>query len=177
MICSSSENLCNSEKCHLHFRLYCKVQEWLATKFSNLRSTPVLYLITVQLHLIPLFCSVPYFTPSRVVELAPIGCWWLLQINRVRISSLRRRFILTTSLTSCCCCDCDVTGMCRLPRTTARQRPVCWSVSLTTVTCDVTLHTLSSARATTCLLQISNYCSISTALLDWVEMASLLACL
>ena len=34
---SLSENyLCNSEKCHLQFRLYCKVQKWLVTKLYNL---------------------------------------------------------------------------------------------------------------------------------------------
>ena len=56
---SLSENyLRNSEKCHLQFELYCKVQHWLVTKLHNLWSTMVLYLFTVQWHLVPLFRSI-----------------------------------------------------------------------------------------------------------------------
>ena len=52
---SSLENyLCNFAKCHLQFRLYCKVQQWLVTKLYSSWSTTILYLFTVQLHLVPL---------------------------------------------------------------------------------------------------------------------------
>jgi len=72
------------------FILNWKLQQWLVTKLHNLGSTTILYLCIVQLHLVPMFCSVFYTIPSfyplcrREVSCSESprsftgGIWWLM---------------------------------------------------------------------------------------------------